>query len=216
MRIVKQQRRGGIVSDDLSLDRDVADQGVTKAVQVVSTEAATGQQQGRRTHQHIHPGEFLRDRIVLDVEHVCQSLSLLTAVATLSSSELSVRPACWAAVRLTSKRTFFPSRTNWIMPPRLTNCDISLTVKTAFLSRSTIILLSRLSSVRLRKRIWQSPDSSALEIRLATTVLPPIVSPASVASRLGPKGSCPRTQTVKEPPWAAATFPGHSINRPKL
>jgi len=44
---------------------------------------------------------------------------LLTVVATLSSSELKVRPACCTAARLTSKRTLFPSRTNWIMPPRL-------------------------------------------------------------------------------------------------
>ena len=35
MRIVKQQRRDGIVSDDLGLDETVAHHGVSKAVQVV-------------------------------------------------------------------------------------------------------------------------------------------------------------------------------------
>ena len=139
--------------------------------------------------------------MVMDSGHVCQSPDeefLLTVVATLSSSELKVRPACCTAARLTSKRTFFPSRTNWIMPPRWENCGMSLTVKTACLFRVLMVVLSGLSSAELRNRIWQLADSCGVEIRLAATLFPAIVSPASVASRAGPKGSWPRTQTVNE------------------
>src|SRR5580693_1877663 len=157
--------------------------------------------------------------MLLDFGHSGQSPGeefLLTVVATLSSSELKVRPACCTAARLTSKRTFFPSRTNWIMPPRWENCGMSLTVKTACLLRVLMVVLSRASSAELRKRIWQLPDSCGVEIRLAVTLFPAIVSPARVASRTGPNGSCPRTQTVNESFWANATFAGHSTKCPKL
>ena len=81
------------------------------------------------------------------------------------------------------------------MPPRCENCGMSLTVRTAPLSRASMILLSRLSSAELMNRIWQLSASCGLEIRLAATLFPAIVSPASVASRAGPKGSWPRMQT---------------------
>src|ERR1700730_7610736 len=162
---------------------------------------------------------FLEIELCWTLGIVCQSPGgefLLTMVATLSSSELKVRPAFRTAARLTSQRTLFPSRTNWIMPPCWENSGMSLTVRTACLFRALMIVLSWASSAELRKRIWQLPDSCGVEIRLAATLFPAIVSPASVVSRNGPKGSWPRIQTVKESFCADATFAGHSTKWPKL
>jgi hypothetical protein len=55
------------------------------------------------------------------------------------------------------------------------------------LVQASKILLSRPASAALRKRIWQLTDSCGIEIRLATKFLPPMVSPARVASSVAPK-----------------------------
>ncbi len=69
VRIIEHQRRNGIVPNDLGLHGDIAHQGQAKAVQVIGAKAATSQKQGHSTHQHVHQGELLGDRILLGFRH---------------------------------------------------------------------------------------------------------------------------------------------------
>ena len=155
----------------------------------------------------------------LGLEHGSQSPDrelLLTAAATLRSSELRTSRALSALARLISKRTLSPSRTNWIMPPRRVKPGMSLTVRTPLSSRTVKISFKCFSSVELMYRIRHSPASCGFEIRRSTTGLPSRASPARVESRIVPKGSWPSTQTGNESPLPAGTVPGHLTNLPKL
>src|SRR5258705_12836438 len=102
------------------------------------------------------------------------------------------------------------------MPPRCENRGMSLTVRTADLSRTARTSLKRFSSDELIYETRQAAASCGFETRLAETALPAMVSPATTASRVGPKGSWPSTQTSNELPLASAATAGHSTNLAKL
>jgi len=70
---------------------------------------------GPRADQHVHPGQFARDRIGAAHRHLHQSPDRpfrLTLVATFSNSELMTSLVFRRFARLISNRTLSPSRTN--------------------------------------------------------------------------------------------------------
>src|SRR5260370_17170390 len=64
-------------------------------------------------------------------------------------------------------------------------------------------------------RMRQLTASCGFVMRLTTTFLPLMLSPAMVALKVEPKGSSPSTQMLKKS-LAAVTLAGHSTNLPKL
>src|SRR2546426_2392081 len=217
--VVKHQSRDAIGRDNLGLDRQLSRDHLSKRNQIVGKKGSTSQYQRGTAHQHVHPRQLLGDGTAQDSEHFFHSPDyelFLTAFATFSNSELNVRLAFWAAVKLISKRTLLLSKTNWIMPPRCKNSGISLTVRTPALSMAISVSFRRFSSDELMNRMRQSTASNGLVIRLATTCLPSMVSPDKASSRIRPNGSWPSTQIRKESLLSDATLAGHSTNRPKL
>jgi hypothetical protein len=105
---------------------------------------------------------------------------------------------------------------NPIMPPRWEKPGISLTVKTLVFSSAVNTSFRWFSSEELINTMRQSSASWGFEIRLAMTLLPPIVALDSVASKVCPNGSMPSTQISNDPPLSEALASGHSTNLPKL
>src|SRR5437762_9741315 len=137
-------------------------------------------------------------------------------MATFKSCELRVRPARSAVVRLTWKRTRLESTTNSTIPPPSVNRGMTLTVMTLALESNVRISLSRLSSDELIKTMRQLAASLGFAIRLMTTFLPFMFSPAIVVSKVVRKGSCPSTQMGKESSAEDVLLSGHSTNLPSL
>src|SRR5258708_6206031 len=71
------------------------------------------------------------------------------------------------------------------MPPRCENRGMSLTVRTADLSRAARTSLNRFSSDELIYKTRQAAASCGFETRLAETALPAMVSPATTAMQIG-------------------------------
>ncbi len=74
--VIKQQRRDAIGAGHLSLDREVVHHGLSKTNKIVGNKCHTRDTQGRATDQHVHSGQFLRNRMVGYAEHRPVSLQL--------------------------------------------------------------------------------------------------------------------------------------------
>jgi len=88
LRIVKDQRGNTVGADDLSLRGKIPDNAGPEVTMSYAINAAQASR-GRAADQHVHPGEFARDRIVLACGILVQSPDRplrLTLAATFSSS----------------------------------------------------------------------------------------------------------------------------------
>src|ERR1700722_1285347 len=219
--ILKSHGCRAVISDDIRLRYQVLAQGMAKGNKIVNEEARGRQDYGDAARQHRDQHQFSLDGKILQIHSgfLPSAATCWTILASVSSLELMVRSACFAASTFTSKRILLSSSVKFMIPPRRAKPGPSPIVRMGshFTASTTLSMCS--FSDELTNRMLQSLRSLsplAHFSRLTTKPRPLIFLSATILSRVVPKGSSPRMLiTIGESDWANAVV-GHSTNFAKL